>query len=187
MKTCAFIVVLILALANPAPGQTYFLTQSVIGAGGGPMAGSTYAVNGTLGQSSPVGTSAGATYHTYHGFWHAVGWAPLDAMVLAIQLVSSTTARLLWDPVALATAYDIYRSTTPYFVATGAVWQTVSEPTTQYDFTEGIGDPALTYYFKGKARNAGQVSAESNTVGEFERNTGNVAVERRLEGELTDR
>jgi hypothetical protein len=166
--------VLLMAASVASHAQTYFLKESVIGAGGGPMSGSTYAVNGTLGQSSPVGSSAGSTYQTFHGFWHAVGWAPLEAMVLSIQLVSSTTARLLWDPVSLATAYDLYRSTSPYFAATGSVWHTVTAPTTQYDFTDGIGDPANTYYFKGKARNAAQVSPESNTVGEFERDTSGV-------------
>ncbi|MCU0611113.1 MAG: hypothetical protein MUE60_04920 [Candidatus Eisenbacteria bacterium] len=188
MRPIAIAVVVLVAASSAAHAQTYFLQQSVIGAGGGPTSGATYAVNGTLGQSSPVGTSAGATYRTSHGFWHAVGWAPLEAMVLSIQLVSSTTARLLWDPVALAAAYDLYRSTSPYFAATGSVWQTVSAPTTQYDFAAGIGDPAVTYYFKGKARNAAQVSTESNTVGEYERSTGGVAVGARLTpGEASER
>jgi hypothetical protein len=97
-------------------------------------------------------------------------------MVLAITLVSSPTARLSWDAVALATAYDLYRSTSAYFTASGSPWQTVSAPTVQYDFTDGIGDASLTYYFKGKARNAAQSSPESNTVGEFERNTGSAAM-----------
>lgn len=188
MKAVAGALVLLMAVSVASYAQTYFLKESVLGAGGGPMAGSTYAVNGTLGQSSPVGSSAGATYQTYHGFWHAVGWAPLEAMVLSIQLVSSTTARLLWDPVSLATAYDLYRSTSPYFTATGTVWQTVAAPTTQYDFTDGIGVPATSYYFKGKARNAAAESAESNTVGEFERDTAGVLSGKRMvPGETSQR
>jgi hypothetical protein len=92
-------------------------------------------------------------------------------MVLAITLVSSTTARLSWDAVALATVYDLYRSTSAYFTPSATPWHTVSAPTVQYDFTDGIGNSAQTYYFKGKARNAVQTSPESNTVGEFERSS----------------
>ena len=92
-------------------------------------------------------------------------------MVLTITPISSTAARLSWDPVALATAYDLYRSTAAYFTATGSPWQKLSAPTTQYDFTEGIGRSTLTCHFKGKARNGAQTSPESNTVGEFERSS----------------
>ena len=67
-----------------------------------------------------------------------------------------------------ATFYDLYRSTSPYFTAEGSPWQTVAAPTVQQDFTEGIGNAAVTYYFKGRARNASQQSPESNTVGEVD-------------------
>ena len=160
--------VVVLLLPAILQAQTYVLERSVIGAGGGHMSGSTYAVTGTLGQSSPVGISTGSTYHTYHGFWHAVGGAELAAMVLAIELVNATTARLFWDPVALASAYDLYRSATPYFSAGGAAWQTVSSPTTEYQFTAGVGDAATNYYFRGIAKNASATSPESNLVGEFD-------------------
>ncbi|MBN1426009.1 fibronectin type III domain-containing protein [Candidatus Fermentibacteria bacterium] len=175
MRRWILAVTALCALSAVASAQTYFLRESTFGTAGGAMTGSSYAVAGTLGQASPVGTSAGATYQTSHGFWHAAGWAPLEAMVLAITLVSSTTARLSWDPVALATAYDLYRSTSAFFTASGSPWQTVSAPTTVHDFTDGIGDPSVTYFFKGTARNAQQTSAESNTVGEFERSTAGVA------------
>ncbi len=58
-------------------------------------------------------------------------------MVLAITLVSSSTARLSWDAVAMATAYDLYRSTSAYFTATGSPWQTVSAPTVLSTSEEG--------------------------------------------------
>ena len=147
--------------------QTYVLERSVISAGGARMTGSTYSVTGTAGQSSPVGISTGSTYHTYHGFWHTVGGAPLLAMVLAIELLDATTARLYWDPVALATAYDLYRNTSSYFAATGSPWITVAAPDTSYSFTAGIGDAALNYFFRGKATNATDESPASNTVGEM--------------------
>ena len=175
MNRWILVVTALCVLCATTSAQTYFLKESTFGSAGGAMTGTTYAVTGTLGQPSPVGTSAGSTYQTYHGFWHAAGWAPLEAMVLAITLVSSSTARLSWDAVALATAYDLYRSTGAYFSASGTVWQTVSAPTVQYDFTDGIGNSSLTYYFKGKARNAVATSPESNTVGEYERSTGGAA------------
>jgi hypothetical protein len=93
-------------------------------------------------------------------------------MVLSIQLLSQTTARLSWVAVTGAAFYDLYRSTSPYFAAAGSPWQTVSAPTLQYDFTDGIGSSTANYYFKGKARNASSESPESNTVGEFDVSTG---------------
>ena len=134
------------------------------------MSGTTYSVMGTVGQSSPVGTSSGSAYITYHGFWHAIGGGGgvLDAMILAIELLSPSTAHLSWGAVAGATLYDIYRSTSPYFTTGGMPWQTVSAPSVQYDFSDGIGDDSVNYYFKGRARNASQQSPESNTVGEFD-------------------
>ena len=150
--------------------QTYVLQSSVFGSGGRSMTGSTYSVVGTVGQSSPVGISSGSTYTTYHGFWHAIGGGGgvLDAMILAIELLNPNTARLSWVAVTGATIYDLYRNTSPYFSTGGMPWQTVSSPSVQYDFSDGIGDGSVNYYFKGKARNASQQSPESNTVGEFD-------------------
>jgi len=167
-RLAAFIAAIVILVPVLASSQTYVLERSVISGGGARMSGSTYAVTGTLGQSSPIGVSSGSTYQTYHGFWHAVGGAPLAAMVLAIEMVNSTTARLFWDAVSLATAYDLYQSTTPYFTALGSPWATVSAPTTEYQFTDGIGNASTNYYFLGKARNAAQTSPESNLVGEFD-------------------
>jgi hypothetical protein len=96
----------------------------------------------------------------------------LQAMVISIDLVSATTARLSWDAVTQATEYDIYRGTTAYFEAGGTPWQTISAPGTEYDFTDGIGDDSVTYFFKGKARSATQTSPPSNCVGEYERDLG---------------
>jgi hypothetical protein len=89
-------------------------------------------------------------------------------MILAVELLNPSTARLSWAAVTGATLYDLYRSTSPYFSTGGMPWQTVSAPTVQYDFTDGIGDDFMNYYFKGKARNASQQSPESNIVGEFD-------------------
>ena len=65
-------------------------------------------------------------------------------------------------------ALDIYRSTIPYFAASGASWQTITAPTTQLNFSAGVGNPAINYYFLGIARNVSQTSPSSNLVGEFD-------------------
>ena len=159
---------LLLLIPSLLFAQTYVLERSVISAGGARMTGSTYSVTGTAGQSSPVGISTGSTYQTYHGFWHTVGGAPLLAMALAIELLDATTARLYWDPVSLATAYDLYRNTSAYFAASGSPWATVSAPDTSYTFTAGIGDATANYFYRGKATNATDESPASNTVGEID-------------------
>jgi N-acetylneuraminic acid mutarotase len=92
----------------------------------------------------------------------------LDPMVLDIELISASTARISWLPVTGATYYDLYRSTVAYFSGSGLPWQTVAAPTTQLDFTDGIGDTNTNYYFIGKARSDYLSSPESNTVGEFD-------------------
>jgi hypothetical protein len=134
------------------------------------MTGGSYVVTGTTGQSSPVGISAGGAYQTNHGFWHAVtgGGDALSPMLLAIALINPTAARLSWAVVAGATFYDLYRSPTAFFNASGAPWRTVAAPATSSDFAAGIGDVATNYFFRGIARNASQSSPQSNVVGEFD-------------------
>jgi hypothetical protein len=55
-----------------APLQTpYVLENWVIGCGGSPTADSSYAVNGTAGQSTPVGITSAGDKVVYAGFWSA--------------------------------------------------------------------------------------------------------------------
>ena len=94
-------------------------------------------------------------------------------MTLQVQRLNATTARLTWDPVTGATQYSLYRGTTPYFSPGGLPWRTVAAPATHTDFTDGIGDVSTNYFFIGKAGSAASVSSSSNTVGEFDLDTGN--------------
>jgi hypothetical protein len=87
-------------------------------------------------------------------------------MLLAITRLSPTTARLSWNAVTGATFYDLYRSTIPFFNASGSPWRSVSAPSTSSDFAAGIGNPSTNYFFRGIARNAAQSSPQSNIVGE---------------------
>jgi hypothetical protein len=96
---------------------------------------------------------------------------PFGPMVLDIELINANTARVSWLPVTGATYYDVYRSTSAFFSGSGPPWQTVAAPTTQLDFTEGIGDANTNYYILGKARSGTQTSPASNTVGECDFDT----------------
>lgn len=163
-------VVVVLSLVPGLCGAQYVVRPWVVGGGGGRMAGGSYVVTGTTGQSSPVGISTGGGFVTRHGFWHATlgGGGALEAMVLSITLLNPSTARISWPAVSGATFYDLYRSTASFFNPSGAPWQTVAAPTTQLTFTEGVGNPSLNYFFRGVARNASQASPPSNTVGEVD-------------------
>lgn len=160
---------LLILLPLPARGQ-YVVGPSVIAGGGARMTGGSYVVTGTTGQSSPVGSSAGGAYQIRHGFWHAAtgGGGALSPMLLAITLLNPTSARLSWAAVTGATFYDLYRSSTAFFNASGTPWRTVASPATSSDFAAGIGDAATNYFFRGIARNASQISPQSNVAGEFD-------------------
>ncbi len=167
MKKSLLPIAVVLALCPAGALAQYVVGPSVIAGGGARMTGGGYVITGTTGQSAPVGISDGGSYVTHHGFWHAVtGGGGLSPMALSIELISASTARLSWGAVTGATHYDLYRSTTPFFHASGGAWQIVAHPTTHRDFTGGIGNTATNYFFLGKARNASQTSLESNIVGE---------------------
>ncbi|MBN1423084.1 hypothetical protein JXA88_00880 [Candidatus Fermentibacteria bacterium] len=158
----------LLVLSVSAHAQ-YIVGPSVIAGGGARMTGGAYVVTGTTGQSSPVGISTGGAYQTHHGFWHAAtGGGGLLPMVLNIVQLTPTTARLSWAAITGATLYDLYRTTTAFFNPSGSPWQTVASPTTQFDFTQGVGNETTNYFFRGIARNATQTSPASNTAGEFD-------------------
>jgi hypothetical protein len=179
LKLLALLVVGVLVLHPTMALAQYVVSPSVIAGGGARMTGGGYVVTGTTGQSTPVGVSSGGSYITQHGFWHAAagGGGALNPMVLDIDLINSTTARISWNAVVEALYYDLYWSTTPYFTsATGTFWVTVNHPTTYRDFSFGIGDTATNYYFTGVARNDTETASDSNIVGEFDFGTSASAV-----------
>jgi len=92
---------------------------------------------------------------------------PPYAPALHISTLSATQCRLWWHPVSGATSYDLYRGTFAFF-APGIPWQTVAAPDTLYDFSDGVGDPATTYYFLSRAVGTGGESGNSDRVGEHE-------------------
>lgn len=170
IATVLFVALLLVGILSPTDLHAqYVVGPTVISGGGARMTGGSYVVTCTTGQSSPVGVSSGGVYVTSHGFWHAVtGGSTLGSMLLEIVRLNSTTARLSWATVTGATFYDLYRSTTPFFNATGSPWRTVSAPGMNSDFSAGIGNENTNYFFRGIARNATQISSQSNIVGEFD-------------------
>ena len=168
----AWAIVMLLVLLPGTSSSQYIVQSEVIAGGGARTTGGSYIICQTTGQSGPIGVSSGGSYIAQHGFWYTLeGGGALAPMVLDIDLLNPTTARLSWSGVTGATYYDLYRSTSAYFSAVGSPWQTVAHPTTYLDFTTGIGNATTNYFFKGKARNASQTSPESNTVGEFDRDS----------------
>ena len=171
MKRIFLLSVIITVIVPTIAYAQYVIGPSVLAGGGARLIGGGYVITGTTGQSAPIGISNGGSYITQHGFWYAVsgtGGGGLSPMVLDIDRISPSTVRLSWQNVVGATSYDLYRNTTPFFNASGSPWQTVSAPTTQLNFSAGVGNPNVNYFFIGIARNASQTSQESNRVGEFD-------------------
>lgn len=92
----------------------------------------------------------------------------LEPMVLQIDLINPSTARLSWAPVENATVYEIWRSVSMGFPAHQAPWQTVGAPGATLDLTAGIGNPELNYFYVGRARSGSSLSPTSNIVAEQE-------------------
>lgn len=68
LKTILLLTILS-ASASAQAGGTYVITKSVIAGGGGQTAGSTYKLDGTIGQSVAGTTSTGGTFELGGGFW----------------------------------------------------------------------------------------------------------------------
>jgi hypothetical protein len=121
-------------------------------------------------QDGPNGTFSGSAY--------VYEWDDMDDLVpmtMAVLRLSDIWARLSWEPVPGASAYYLYRSATPYFdPGAASPWRTVQPPATYTDFADGVGNPSTNYFFAGKAYNAGQMSPNSNIVGEFDFGTSSV-------------
>lgn len=103
---------------------------------------------------------------TRGGAFFVTGYLP--PMILEAKRLDPTTGRISWELLFSAEYYDLYRSTVPFFSAEGVAWQTLPSWQTSYDFTCGIGQESVNYYFRAKARNATTTSNPSNIVGEFD-------------------
>ena len=74
MKIRALLVagLMMVAFSLTANAQPFTITSSVIGSGGGPMAGGTFSMNGTVGQAI-IGPATGGVFTDFQGFWYTSG------------------------------------------------------------------------------------------------------------------
>jgi hypothetical protein len=75
LRTLVFAGLMTLAMAGSASAQTFTISKSVIGAGGLPMSGGTFSMNGTIGQPA-IGPVSGGNFTVNQGFWYTLGPGP---------------------------------------------------------------------------------------------------------------
>jgi hypothetical protein len=115
-------VCVVLVGALPAWAQLYAINWSTIDGGGGPSAGGSFSLNGTVGQPD-AGARSGGAFTLSGGFWPGVtGSGPLPA--LAIRLGFGHTVILTWpDP---STGYVLQQ--TANMSGSGGGWADVTQP-----------------------------------------------------------
>lgn len=149
------------------------LATSVMGSAGGQASSTNYVVKSTLGQSTPIGPSASTNYEVGAGFWYQDPVAPSVIGDLTANL-SKSDILLEWshakDNVAID-HYVVYRSTTPYFAATGGDSISGTKGTMYLDLG-AAGNTLTNYFYVVKAADPSRNLAEdSNQVGEYDRGT----------------
>ena len=136
--------------ASAQSGGPYELTWTSVDAGGGAMSGGAYGLYSTIGQPDTSSMSSG-DYSLQGGFWHS-SCAPPGNVNPSIGLTGNDV-QLSWLPVNHADSYDIYRDTSPYFVATTVYDSTDSSPW----FDPGTaGNPAENYFYLIRAVGCGE-------------------------------
>lgn len=158
----------LLALAGIALAQSggpYGLTwHSVDGGGHTFSTGGDYSLGGAVGQADAQPTpAAGGSYALQGGFWRPA-CSPQEVAVGARCV--GTTLVLGWAANDANMAYDIHRSTAPYFtpdlttkagVTTGQLWPD----------SEHCGSPAVNYFYQVRATCIG-AHVDSDRQGEFD-------------------
>ncbi len=86
MKIRALLVagLMMVAFSLTANAQPFTITSSVIGSGGGPMAGGTFSMNGTVGQAI-IGPTTGGVFTDDQGFWYTTPGAIASVKISAPQ------------------------------------------------------------------------------------------------------
>jgi hypothetical protein len=148
------------------------LATSVIGSAGGQASSTNFVVKSTLGQSTPIGPSTSTNYQVGAGFWYQDPVAPSAIGDMTANL-SKSDILLEWsharDNVAID-HYVVYRSTTPYFAATGGDSISGTKGTTYLDLG-AAGNTLINYFYVVKAADpSSNLSEDSSQVGEFDRN-----------------
>jgi murein DD-endopeptidase MepM/ murein hydrolase activator NlpD len=143
----------------------YRVVRSVLGMGGGAKTSTSYRVEGTSGQLSRGSVLAADSYRVSSGFWAGAA-CPLAELVASPDIsVDQPIITLMWNAVAGASAYRIYRGTEPYF-APGTPYDNTTD-TTWMDLG-GAGDPLVNHTYVVKAINTCGESSTMHRVGEFD-------------------
>jgi hypothetical protein len=90
----------------------------------------------------------------------------LAAPTVAIA-ASGNDAVLMWNAVAGAQGYEVWRSTEPYFTPEGPGSELVAELAGTTWTDPGALASTINYFYQARAVAEGQVSPASNRVGEF--------------------
>lgn len=147
--------------ASAQSGGGYDLSWSSTNSGGH-SAGDDYSLDGAAGQLA-AGEAGQAGYTLTSGFWHPVCRPQAVAVNIAHY---GSTVELTWTPHEANMAYDIYRSTAPYFEPSPANL----EATVTSGFWEdpgAAGNPDTNYYYVVHSTCVGS-HARSNDSGEFD-------------------
>ncbi|MEM7113576.1 MAG: choice-of-anchor Q domain-containing protein [Chloroflexota bacterium] len=89
-----------------------------------------------------------------------------EAWWLDITAVNANNGELSWQDAISNCTYDVFESTTPYFThSTSAAYLNAS---TAHPINGRLGDPTTNYFFINRATCTGDVTIDSNEVGEFD-------------------
>ena len=96
------IFLLSLALLLPATGfaQQYSIDWYKVAGGGGTSTGSTYVVNGTIGQQDAGGTMTGGSYSLTGGFWSLISVVQTAGAPVLYISQSGNTVTVYWQAVS---------------------------------------------------------------------------------------
>ncbi len=143
--------------AEAQSSANYQISRSVVSSGGGRSASTSYALTGTLGQSSPIDVSESSTYNLGSGFWGGM----VKMFTVAIESITYSIGegvRITWQSFAGA-SYTVY-----FTDSLTAAWTAVATPFTGTgglmewldDGTETGSHPGLASVLKRFYRLRGQ-------------------------------
>ena len=159
------------ALAEPTATS---IDWWVVAGGGGPASNGSIIVDGTAGQAV-AGPSSAGDLAVGAGYWYGAPTGPLPLWPLAIHRSGAADVRLDWNHVADGAVYEVWRGTTPAFVAPMAGTKladvtpaggTPVGASLIYTDTGAFADTSHDYYYFVKSMTGG-VPGLSNRVGKF--------------------
>jgi hypothetical protein len=175
--TLLAIVLLAIIFQAPKAFSDAQLATSVMASAGGEGSSTNFRMRSTMGQSTPIGSSASTNFEVGAGFWYQDPVAPSAIGDLTVTLAVSDIV-LQWshagDNVAID-HYVVYRATDPVFVPSGgnAIGQTEGA---SYQDAGVAGVMGTDHFYLVKAIDpAGNLAEESNRAGEFDKEVLNAA------------